>query len=28
LQDNQIRWLDYCASHGMPVSVCHVRWAQ
>jgi len=27
LQDNQIRWLDYCASHGMPVSVCHVRWA-
>jgi len=28
LQDNQIRWLDYCASHDMPVSVCHVRWAQ
>jgi hypothetical protein len=28
LQDNQIRWLDYCASHGMPVSVCHVRWAE
>ncbi|MEJ1964844.1 MAG: VRR-NUC domain-containing protein [Gammaproteobacteria bacterium] len=27
LQDNQIRWLDYCASYGMPVSVCHVRWA-
>ena len=27
LQDNQIRWLDYCASNGMPVSVCHVRWA-
>ena len=27
LQDNQIRWLDYCASHGMPVSVCHVHWA-
>ena len=27
LQDNQIRWLHYCASHGMPVSVCHVRWA-
>ena len=26
LQDNQIRWLDYCLSHGMPVSVCHVRW--
>jgi hypothetical protein len=28
LQDNQIRWLEYCASHGMPVSVCHVRWAE
>jgi hypothetical protein len=28
LQDNQIRWLDYCASRGMPVSVCHVRWAE
>jgi hypothetical protein len=27
LQDNQIRWLEYCASRGMPVSVCHVRWA-
>lgn len=26
LQDNQIRWLDYCLSHGMPVSVRHVRW--
>jgi hypothetical protein len=28
LQDNQIRWLHYCSSHGMPVSVCHVRWAE
>jgi len=28
LQDNQIRWLEFCASHGMPVSVCHVRWAE
>jgi hypothetical protein len=28
LQDNQIRWLQFCASHGMPVSVCHVRWAE
>ena len=26
LQDNQIRWLQYCAGHGLPVSVCHVRW--
>jgi hypothetical protein len=28
LQDNQLRWLDYCAMHGMPVRVCHVRWAE
>ena len=28
LQDNQIRWLDYCAEHGMPVRVCHVRWRE
>lgn len=28
LQSNQIRWLGYCVSHGIPVSVCHVRWAQ
>jgi hypothetical protein len=28
LQDNQIRWLHFCASHDMPVSVCHVRWAE
>jgi len=27
LQDNQIRWLTYCAEHGMPVRVVHVRWA-
>jgi hypothetical protein len=27
LQDNQIRWLDYCAEHGMPVAVCYVQWA-
>jgi len=26
LQDNQIRWLQYCAAHGLPVRVCHVRW--
>jgi hypothetical protein len=26
LQDNQIRWLDYCAKHGMPVRVLDVRW--
>ena len=28
LQDNQIRWLRYCAAHGLPVRVCHVRWSE
>nr|WP_094780233.1 VRR-NUC domain-containing protein [Paraburkholderia ribeironis] len=27
LQDNQIRWLAFCAQHGMPVRVLDVRWA-
>jgi tetratricopeptide (TPR) repeat protein len=27
LQDNQLRWLDFCAEHGMPVVVCYVQWA-
>lgn len=26
LQDNQMRWLDFCAEHGMPVLVCYVQW--
>ena len=26
LQDNQIRWLDYCVAQGIPVRVCHVQW--
>ncbi|MBA1203299.1 VRR-NUC domain-containing protein [Pseudomonas capeferrum] len=26
LQDNQLRWLDFCREHGLPVAVCHVRW--
>ena len=26
LQDNQKRWLQFCAEHGMPVEVCYVRW--
>jgi len=26
LQDNQLRWLAFCAEHGLPVAVCHVRW--
>lgn len=28
LQDNQIRWLEYCAAHGMPARVLHVRWEE
>jgi len=27
LQDNQIRWLTFCAAQGIPVSVCHVSWS-
>ena len=26
LQDNQIRWLSFCAAHAIPVSVCQVSW--
>ncbi|MCH8619709.1 VRR-NUC domain-containing protein [Undibacterium sp. TS12] len=26
LQDNQKRWLDFCATHQMPVSVCYLSW--
>jgi VRR-NUC domain/Fanconi anemia-associated nuclease SAP domain len=26
LQDNQRRLLDFCVAHGIPVSVCFVRW--
>ncbi len=28
LQDNQIRWLEYCAANDMPVQVCYVEWQQ
>lgn len=28
LQDNQQRWLAYCAAHGLPVSVLQVRWQE
>jgi VRR-NUC domain len=28
LQDNQRRLLEYCVSHQMPVSVCHLRWTR
>ena len=27
LQDNQLRWLDFCATHSIPVKVLHLRWA-
>ena len=27
LQDNQLRWIAYCAAHDMPVSVCYLQWA-
>jgi hypothetical protein len=26
LQDNQIRWLQFCVSHQLPVSVCRLSW--
>ena len=26
LQDNQIRWLNFCLTHDIPVSVCKVTW--
>ncbi|UVE16406.1 VRR-NUC domain-containing protein [Pseudomonas sp. LS44] len=26
LQDNQRRWLAFCAEHQMPVDVCYVQW--
>ncbi|WP_207004052.1 VRR-NUC domain-containing protein [Trinickia mobilis] len=28
LQDNQIRWLQYCVRHGMPARVLDVRWTE
>tara|TARA_R110002012_G_scaffold153371_1_gene313408 strand:+ start:2675 stop:4327 length:1653 start_codon:yes stop_codon:yes gene_type:complete len=28
LQDNQRRWLAFCAQHAMPVEVCYVQWSQ
>lgn len=26
LQDNQQRWIAYCAQHAMPISVCYLQW--
>jgi len=28
LQDNQIRYLDFCLANDMPVVVCHVQWRE
>jgi hypothetical protein len=28
LQDNQLRWIEYCAAHAMPVAVCYLQWAE
>ncbi|MET3432987.1 tetratricopeptide (TPR) repeat protein [Herbaspirillum seropedicae] len=28
LQDNQQRWLAFCAQHQMPVAVCYLQWQQ
>jgi hypothetical protein len=28
LQDNQLRWIDYCATHQMPISVCYLQWME
>lgn len=28
LQDNQLRWIEYCAAHQMPISVCYLQWVE
>jgi hypothetical protein len=28
LQDNQLRWIEYCEAHAMPMSVCYLLWQQ
>ncbi|MFB4391855.1 MULTISPECIES: VRR-NUC domain-containing protein [unclassified Pseudomonas] len=28
LQDNQLRWLEFCHEQGLPVAVCRVRWCE
>ncbi len=28
LQDNQLRWIDFCAAHQMPISVCYLQWTE
>lgn len=28
LQDNQLRWIEFCHQHNMPIAVCYVQWAE
>ncbi|MDZ5436037.1 VRR-NUC domain-containing protein [Pseudomonas fluorescens] len=28
LQDNQLRWLEFCHEHCMPIAVCYVQWSE
>jgi tetratricopeptide (TPR) repeat protein len=28
LQDNQLRWLEFCHEHQMPIAICYVQWAE
>lgn len=28
LQDNQLRWMQFCSTRRISVAVCHVRWAE
>lgn len=28
LQDNQLRWLEFCHEHQMPIAVCYVQWVE
>jgi hypothetical protein len=28
LQDNQLRWIEYCATHQMPIAVCYLQWEE
>lgn len=28
LQDSQLRWIEYCAAHAMPIAVCYLQWSE
>lgn len=28
LQDNQLRWIEFCHEHQMPIAVCYVQWTE